>query len=421
MAVTSLRRKKALATIVLAGLVAPVLASCSADGRETIQFAFNKPEAVPYMRDVVQQYNASQNEVTVVLDSSGPDAFAAGFVRGDPPDIGLNNYNQETARFIQRCAMSDLTDTPAAQSVREDLSVFVDQFGNCEGRTSAIPYSVMGAAVIYNVEIFEQNGLDVPTTWDELIEVCETLAAAGVTPFYATFAENWTIGQGWYDYSVGGMLDSVAFFDTLADEGVNVGANSAASFQQDHAEPVDKMLELAKYVNDDAESRGYGDGNTAMANGSAAMLMQGPWALGEIAKTSPDLKLGMFPLPMTNDPDDLRVRINIDLAAWIPDASSHQEAARDFLDYLYQPEIIDAYNAAQLGFTPTKDAADVTDERIGGLQEYIDAGSMYQGSTQLVPRAIPIMNYAQSLMLGGDPQRILQSIDADYARLAFRQ
>ncbi len=118
--------------------------------------------------------------------------------------------------------MSDLSDTAAAQSVREDLTPFMDQFGVCEGRTSAIPYSVMGAAVIYNKEIFAQNGLEVPTTWDELIAVCDTLEAAGITPFYGTFADNWTVGQGWYDYAVGGMLDTVSFFDDLAEEGVDV-------------------------------------------------------------------------------------------------------------------------------------------------------------------------------------------------------
>lgn len=405
----------------LLALAGSSLAACATSGRETIQFAFAKPEAIPYMRELVEEYNSSQDQVTVVLDTSGVDAFSAGFVRGDPPDIALNNYNQETARFIQRCAMSDLSDTAAAQSVRDDLTLFMDQFGVCPGRTSAIPYSVMGAAVIYNVEMFEQNGLEVPTTWDELIEVCEKLEAAGITPFYGTFADNWTIGQGWYDYTVGGMLDTVAFFDALAEEGVDVGPNSSVSFQKDQAEPVAKMLELSEYVNSDAASRGYGDGNTAMANGEAAMYMQGPWALGEIAKTAPELELGMFPLPVTNDPADLKARINMDLAAWIPEASSHKEAARAFLEYLYQPEIIEAYNASQLGFTPTEDAPPVSDERILGLQEYIDAGEMYQGSTQLVPRAIPIMNYAQAMMLGSDPQRVLSNIDADYARLAFRQ
>jgi raffinose/stachyose/melibiose transport system substrate-binding protein len=420
-AVTSPRSTKALATGVLLALVGSSLAACASDGRETIRFALAKPEAIPYMRDLVQDYNGSQDEVNVVLDTSGIDAVSAGFVRGDPPDIALNNYNQETARFIQRCAMSDLSDTEAAQSVREDLTPFMDQFGVCPGRTSAIPYSIMGAAVIYNKEIFDQNDLNVPTTWDELIEVCQTLESAGVTPFYATFADNWTVGQGWYDYTVGGMLDTVTFFDELAAEGTEVGPNSSVSFQKDQAEPVDKMLELSQYVNPDASSRTYGDGNTAMANGEAAMYLQGPWALGEIAKAAPDLELGMFPLPVTDDPDDLKARINMDLAAWIPEASKHKEAARAFLAYLYQPEVIQAYNESQLGFSPTKDAPPVEDERIAGLQEYIDAGDVYQGSTQLVPRAIPIMNYTQAIILGSDPQRILSNIDADYARLAFRQ
>ena len=416
------RKTRALAGGLALLLAGGALAGCAgSDGRETIRFAFAKPEAIPYMKELVQKYNSSQDEVTVVLDTSGVDAFSAGFVRGDPPDIGLNNYNQETARFIQRCAMSDLSDTDAAKSVREDLTPFMDQFGVCPGRTSAIPYSIMGAAVIYNKEIFQQNGLEVPTTWDELIAVCDTLQAAGVTPFYGTFADSWTIGQGWYDYTVGGTLDTVTFFDDLAEEGVDVGPTSAVSFQKDQAEPVDKMIELSKYVNKDAASRGYGDGNTAMANGEAAMYLQGPWALGEIAKTAPDLELGMFPLPVTDDPDDLKARINMDLAAWIPEASKHQEAARAFLEYLYQPDVIKDYNDSQLGFLPTKDAPPVSDDRIAGLQKYIDSGEMYQGSTQLVPRAIPIMNYVQAIMLGSDPHRILSNIDADYARLAFRQ
>ncbi|GAA1978133.1 ABC transporter substrate-binding protein [Microbacterium pumilum] len=419
---TSRRNTRALAAGLALVLAGGALAGCSGSGGgDTLRFVFSKREAIPYMTELVQEYNSSQDEVNVVMDTSGVDSFSAAFVRGDPPDIALANYNQETARFIQRCAMSDLSDTAAAQSVREDLTPFMDQFGVCPGRTSAIPYSIMGAAVIYNKEIFEQNDLDVPETWDELIDVCETLQAAGVTPFYATFADNWTIGQGWYDYTVGGMIDTVAFFDALAEEGANVGPNSAVSFQKDQAEPVDKMLELAQYVNPDAASRFYGDGNTAMANGEAAMYLQGPWAFGEIAKAAPDLDLGMFPLPVTDDPGDLKARINMDLAAWIPEGSRHQEAARAFLEYLYQPEIIQGYNESQLGFTPTRDAPPVSDDRIVGLQEYIDAGDVYQGSTTLVPRAIPIMNYTQAIILGSDPQRILSNIDADYARLAFRQ
>ncbi|WP_406248160.1 ABC transporter substrate-binding protein [Microbacterium sp. M] len=402
-------------------LLGTALVGCSADGRETIRFTFSKREAIPFMTDLVAEYNASQDDVRVEIDTSGVDVVSASFVRGNPPDIMLANYNYEIARFVQRCALTDLSDTDAAASSREDLQSLMDQYGSCEGRTSALPYSVMAASVIYNKEIFDEHGLDVPETWSELLAVCDELQAAGITPFYGTFKDDWTVGQGWYDYAVGGSLDVIEFFDDLAAEGADVGPDSDVSFQKDFADPMDRMLQLTEsYVNEDAPSRGYGDGNLAFANGEAAMYLQGPWAFSEIAKTSPDLELGTFPLPMTDDPDDLAVRVNMDLAAMIPEGSQHQDAARDFLEYLYLPENIETYNASQLGFTPTKDAEAPDDPRVAGMIPYYDAGQVYQGPSVLVPKTIPVFNYTQAMVLGGDPNALLATMDADWARLAFR-
>ena len=50
-----------------------------------------------------------------------------------------------------------------------------------------IPYSITAAGVIYNKDLFEQQGLEVPTTWSELIEVCEAFQSAGITPIYGTY------------------------------------------------------------------------------------------------------------------------------------------------------------------------------------------------------------------------------------------
>jgi len=401
-------------------LAAALLAGCSADGRETIRFTFSKREAIGFMTELVADYNASQDRVRVELDTSGVDVVSASFVRGNPPDIMLANYNYEVARFVQRCALTDLSGTTAAASLRDDLQPLMDQYGSCEGRQSALPYSVMAASVIYNERIFAEHGLEVPRTWSELIEVCETLQDAGVTPIYGTFKDDWTVSQGWYDYAVGGSLDVLDFFDRLAAEGADVGPDSEVSFAKDFAEPMQRMIELTRYVNDDAPSRSYSDGNLAFAKGEAAMYLQGPWAFSEIAKTDPDLELGTFPLPMTDDPDDLRVRVNMDLAAMIPEGSQHQEAARDFLEYLYQPEIIEEYNASQLGFAPTTDAPPPDDPRIEDMAEYYDEGRVYQGPSVLVPKTIPVLGYAQAMVLGADPVATLRTMDADWARLAFR-
>ena len=401
--------------------MASLLSGCgTGSGQETIRFTFNKREAIAFMTELVNEYNASQDDVHVEIDTSGPDVISASFVRGNPPDLMLANYNYEVARFIQRCALTDLSETDAAASIREDLQPLMEQYGSCEGRTSALPYSVMAASVIYNKEIFAEHDLEVPTTWSELIALCDELQAAGVTPFYGAFKDDWTVAQGWYDYAVGGSLDVLEFFDALAAEGADVGPDSEVSFEQDFAEPMDRMMQLTEYANADAASRGYGDGNLAFAKGEAAMYLQGPWAFSEIAKTSPDLDLGTFPLPMTDDPDDLAIRINTDLGAMIPVESNHQEAARDFLEFLYLPENIEAYNASQLGFTPTEDAAAPDDPRIEGMIEYYDAGKLYQGASVLVPKTIPVFSYAQAMVLGADPKATLRTMDADWSRLAFR-
>ncbi|MGO3084459.1 ABC transporter substrate-binding protein [Ancrocorticia populi] len=419
------RRRSLLAAGLSLLLASSVLAGCGSDsGAQVIRFTLNKREAIPYMREVIADYEASQDDVRVVLDTSGVDPVSASFVRGNPPDLMMANYNMEVSRFVERCTVSDLSDLDAASQYNPDLQPLLDQYGVCEGQTSAIPYSIMAAGIIYNKDIFEEYGLEVPETWDELIEVCEALQAEGITPIYLTgaSADNWTIGQGPFDYAVGGSIDVLQFFEDLEAEGTDVGADSKVSFQKDFAEPVEKMRLLAdEYSNQDSLNRSYGDGNTAFANGEAAMYMQGPWAFSEIAKTDPDLNLGTFPLPMTNDPADLKVRVNVDLALMIPNEAANPEAAKDFLEFLYQPDVIAAYNESQLGINPTIDGEQTDDPRVQGALAYYNEAQFYQGPSVLVPKTIPVFNYNQSMLINSDPTASLKTMDEDWARLAERR
>ncbi|HEU4757871.1 MAG TPA: extracellular solute-binding protein [Agromyces sp.] len=417
------RRRRAPIALATAGLLGATLAlsGCAGiggGGPAEITFHMSKPEAIPYFRDLVDRFNSEQDDVEVTLDTASN--LSAGFLRGNPPDVGLLNYNMEMARFMERGALSDLSDMPEAGRIRPDVQELVDQYATYPGRTSVLPYSVAAASVIYNVQMFEDNGLEVPTTYDEFIEVCETLQAAGITPIYSTYKDPWTLGQGGFDYTVGGTIDVADFYEQMNELGTEVGPDSPVSFQKTLADPVDRMLEILSYSQEGAESRGYGDGNVAFANGEAAMYFQGPWALGEIAKTDPDLELGTFPLPVTDDPDDLKVRVNLDLALWIPEVGTDQEAAREFVSYLMQPEVMDEYNAAYLGFGTTTDAAPASDERIIGMQEYYDEGKFYQGPSRAIPLTIPTDNYIQAIVTGADPQATLARLDADWARLALR-
>ena len=421
------KRKRLIAAALGMALASAGLAGCSSSGATELRFTFSKREAIDFITEVVNEYNTANPDVHVVLDTSGPDVISGGFVRGTPPDLMLANYNHEISRFIQRCALSDLSDMDEAKRVREDTWDLMNAFGACpDGRVSAIPYSLMLGGVIYNKDIFEQYDLEIPTTWDELIELSDTLKANGVDPFYATFSsgEAWTIGQGWFDYTLVSSIDVLDFFDRMYkqdEQGIAPGPDSDVSFEKDFADPVKNMRYLAdNYTNADARNRTYGDGNLAMAQGKAAMMMQGPWALAEIGKSNPDGNYGMFPLPATNDSEKTKARSNTDLALMIPEGSQHKEEARKFLEYLYTDDMLAEYNASQLGFTPTKSAKMPTDPRIEDMVSYFEDGKFSEGPANLIPRAIPANNYTQNMILGPDPIAPLRTMDQDWARLAKR-
>lgn len=413
--------RRTFVQLALGSIAAAGLTACApSPNQQSIKFHLSKPEAIPYFRELIEQYHASQDRVRVVFDTSSN--LQAGFLRGNPPDLGLLNYNMEMARFMERGALSDLSDMPEAGRILPEVQALVDQYASYPGRTSVLPYSVMAASVIYNKDLFKEHDQAIPTTWEELIKVCDAFKAAGVMPFVATFKEPWSVGQGWWDYSVGGMVDVADFFTRLRKQGTDVGPDSPVSFQRTTLEPTTKMQQLAQaYTAPEAAGMGYGDGNLAFAQGKGAMYLQGPWALGEIAKTSPDLPCGTFPLPMTGDAADLRVRVNIDLAAWIPEDSKNKEAARDFLTFLFRPEVMNAYNAALLGYGTTVDAAPVTDPRIIGMRDFFERAAFYQGPSKAIPLTIPADNYFQGIVLGADPKTTLATLDADWARVAQRQ
>ena len=109
--------------------------------------------------------------------------------------------------------------------------------------------------------------------------------------------------------------------------------------------------------------------------------MQGPWAVGEVLAINPKLKMGTFALPATDDASQTKCRVNLDLAIWLPRSQppAQRTAAVQFLDYLMQPSILNAYNQANLAFSPLKNAPPQTSPIVSGLQPYVSSGRFYQG------------------------------------------
>jgi raffinose/stachyose/melibiose transport system substrate-binding protein len=399
-----------------------LVAGCSSSGGATrIVLEETKPEVVPYFDNLVAKFNASQSQVVVSHDATS--SLIAEFVRGDPPDIDCDNYNLTTSIFVARGVLANLAGLPQAQTIDPNIQALVTQYASYKGETSVLPYSVAAEGVIYNPDLFDKVGVSsVPTTWSEFLAVCEKFKSAGITPVYQTYGDGWTTQQGLFDYTIGGMIDVEAFYKQLNAEGTNLGPNSSVSFEKDFTEPCKKMLSLTPYFNDNALSKKYADGNTAFAAGQAGMYMQGPWAVGQILTINPKLKMGTFPMPVTDDASQTKCRANLDLAIWLPRSQTpaRRAAAIKFLGYLMQPSVMNAYNQANLAFSPLKNAPPQQSPLVSGLQKYVSSGAFYQGAGTYVPLTIPVANFIQEMMLTGNVSGFTSSMDGAFKRLAIR-
>ena len=104
-----------------------------------------------------------------------------------------------------------------------------------------------------------------------------------------------------------------------------------------------------------------------------------------------------------------------------PDVDERKRRKVEPIYYLFQPDVMNAYNESQLGYGTTTDAAPVTDPRIVGMKPYFDEARFYTGASQAIPLTIPTENYLQGIVTGAGVEPTLQTLDADWARLALRQ
>ena len=150
-----------------------------------------------------------------------------------------------------------------------------------DGNMYAFPFAGQEYVLwYYNKQIFEENNLEVPKTYDELVNVCKVLNEKGITPL-AIFGQ-----EGWI---------TSATFDAVATRYNNGGIKAldtgAASI--DDKEYVEAAKELEALVKaglfqKDATTTNYDNANAMFTSGKAAMIINGQWYIEEATKALGD-------------------------------------------------------------------------------------------------------------------------------------
>ncbi len=217
----------------------------------------------------------------------------------------------------------------------------------------ALPVQSQSWGLIYNVDVFEKAGIkEVPKTLTELKNVCETLKSQGITPFVAANKTDWTIHQSLlFPISNDAKDDPLGFFEKL---------NKAEILLKDQAvmTRIADFFDLYKqYLQDKPFSTEFDPACGIIAQGQAAMYLQGDWTEGAITTTNPDAKVAFMPVPFSDDPNDRYIYMQPSIAIHVGKDGKYAAEAKKFLEWMVTSKKFQEFNAEkEVTITPFKDA-----------------------------------------------------------------
>ena len=407
-----MKRKNAIsAVLAVTMLAAAILPGCGANkdsGKTEIEILQYKPEAATYFDKVEDEFNATHDDIHLTISSPNDAStiMRTRFVREDYPDIigigGDINYSY----YVDADILADVSDYPGLSDIKQS---YVDILEALEitpkDGTYGVPYVANAAGILYNKDMFEEHGWQIPESWDELIDLCQEIQSEGILPFYFGFRDTWTCLAPWNSLAV-----DLAPADTCKQ--VNAGETT---FSDEYRETAEKCMELVSYGPDDPFAYGYNDACTAFANGESAMYPIGSYAVPQILSVNPDMNIDSFVTPGNDDASKNTLNSGVDLMFAVTAACENKDAAYEVLDFLLEDENIQAYIDDQ-NAAPCKEGDFDLAPMLDGMKPYIESGNMTDYQDHYYPSEMAVDAQIQTFLINKDVDAFLAKFDKDWQR-----
>lgn len=185
----------------------------------------------------------------------------------------------------------------------------------------------------YNKQIFSDNGIEVPTTWDELLAAADTLHQAGIQPFSASGEQGWPLTRllGGYAaryYGVDAMSRVANGELQLTDQGFVDAADTL------------KLMVDEGYFGQGLTTIDYNTAVDLFVQGKAAMFYMGSWELRTFNNPETNLigeeNIGLFNVPMVEGGEgslnDWSMNAGLTLAV---NSDDYDPILADWLEYVF--------------------------------------------------------------------------------------
>lgn len=374
-------KKTKRSSVAAMAAAAMLLAACGGGGAGsggssdelTIWTLTHEPSQKAAWDALVEEFEEQNPGVTVTSEERSTDAHKDALRQAAGTDSGPDLYRYwggaGLGGELVRVELSD------------DLTSYYDEYGWADRLTPAalanatqyggyhgVPFIQATEAVFYNRTLFEEAGItELPATYDDLVEVAETLDAAGITPMEFGGTVNWHVMR---------LLDSLIETTCGAEKGDELTQGDGDWGAEECV--TEAFTELKtwgdEYLNTGFMAMSNDDSSQLFYSGQAAMTIEGDW-FGPMAVDgglAPE-DLGIFPFPTGTD----RAYGFGELFYLTPNAGNPDLAAR-FLDFMISEEGQEILGTAFSAISVNPDVAPSEDAPLA--QEWAELIGAAEGS-----------------------------------------
>lgn len=294
---------------------------------------------------IIDEYMAENPNVTIEVEALDEEAYKTKFkaysMDGMPDVVSIWGQPAFLDEVLEAGVLAELNEGDYADYgfIAGSLEGFKK-----DGKLYGLPRNTDIQLIYYNQKMFEDNGWEVPATYEDLVELCKTIKDAGITPIAMDGGDGWPMACFLTDLMV--KVAGTDYADIVSNA-IATGDFSAPEIKE--ATQLLVGLADAGAFQTGYDTQDYGTAQNLFTNGQAAMFIMGSWecsmALNEDIPEEIRTNIRAFTLPPMADG---KGGAN-DIAAWngggyaVSASSEIKEEAIKFLNYMYQPDKLSKY------------------------------------------------------------------------------
>lgn len=364
----------------LAGALAAstLFTSAALAGELVINTDTSDPAPKAAFEALIAGFEAENPDITVkwnLFDHEGYKTSIRNFLTADAPDLANWYAGNRMLPYVEAGLFEPVDDVWEQNGLNESLASAKGSM-TIDGKIWGVPYTYYQWGIYYRADIFEQNGITAPDTFDDLLTACAKLADVGVTPITIGTKYLWT-AAGVFDYL--NLRTNGYDFHMALTKGEIPWTDDRVKATMENWK---RMLDANCFLENHA-AYSWQEALAPMVQGDAAMYVMGNFAVAPLREAGlTDEQIGFFQFPRISDDVPMAEEAPTD-TIHIPANAKNKEDAKKFLAYLARAEVQTEVNKT-LGQLPVNKDSQVGDDKFlqagyemlsgteGGIAQFFD-------------------------------------------------